>query len=73
MFSITSRLNFTRTLGSMVMLGIMLFLFTTYVYAGQITLAWDASTSTGVAGYQLHYGPASGNYKGVLRSMSVIK
>ncbi len=42
MFSITSRLNITRTLGSMVMLGIMLFFCSTYAYAGQVSLAWDA-------------------------------
>jgi len=30
--------------------------------AGQLTLAWNASTSSGVAGYQISYGQASGSY-----------
>jgi len=30
--------------------------------AGEITLAWNASASTGVTGYKLHYGTASGSY-----------
>ena len=62
MFSITSRLNITRTLGSMVMLGIMLFFCSTYAYAGQVSLAWDANTEPTLGGYQLHYGQTSGNY-----------
>ena len=62
MFSITSRLNITRTLGSMMMLGIMSFICTTYAYAGQVSLAWDANTEPTLGGYQLHYGQTSGNY-----------
>ncbi|MDQ3565320.1 MAG: PKD domain-containing protein, partial [Pseudomonadota bacterium] len=62
MLSNTSRLNFIRTLGSMMMLGIMLFLCTTYVYADQVSLAWDANTESALGGYQLHYGQTSGNY-----------
>ena len=30
--------------------------------AAQVTLAWNASTSSNVAGYKLYYGTASGNY-----------
>jgi uncharacterized protein YceK len=30
--------------------------------AGQVTLAWDASTESTVGGYQLYYGQTSGNY-----------
>ncbi|HVV00866.1 MAG TPA: fibronectin type III domain-containing protein, partial [Verrucomicrobiae bacterium] len=30
--------------------------------AGAVTLAWDASTSTNVAGYRIYCGPSSGNY-----------
>lgn len=32
------------------------------VPSGTTTLAWDASSSPGVAGYRVYYGPASGNY-----------
>lgn len=31
-------------------------------YAAQSTLAWNAVTEPGVAGYKLHYGTVSGNY-----------
>ncbi|MCP5524409.1 MAG: fibronectin type III domain-containing protein [Verrucomicrobiales bacterium] len=43
-------------------------LFATPVYAAsppsgeQVTLAWDANTEVDLAGYHLHYGPASGQY-----------
>jgi hypothetical protein len=30
--------------------------------ASSVTLGWDPSTSTNVAGYKVYYGPASGNY-----------
>ena len=30
--------------------------------AGQVTLAWDASSGSSVTGYYIHYGTASGNY-----------
>lgn len=62
MFNITSRLNFTRTLGSAVMLGVMLFFCTAYAHAGQVSLAWDANTEPTLGGYQLYYGQTSGNY-----------
>jgi hypothetical protein len=32
------------------------------VRAAQVTLAWDASTSSNVTGYKLHYGTTSGSY-----------
>lgn len=35
---------------------------TTQAFAGQASLAWNASTGTSVAGYNLYYGQASGNY-----------
>lgn len=31
-------------------------------FAAQVNLAWDASTSTSVAGYNIYYGVASGSY-----------
>jgi len=42
-------------------LSILVFLFSTNVFAGQVNLAWNASTST-VSGYKVYYGTASGNY-----------
>jgi hypothetical protein len=30
--------------------------------AGQLTLAWDGNTQSGVAGYMLYYGQSSGSY-----------
>jgi len=63
MFSIKSHLNFARTLGSQVMLGVTLFFCSSYAQAAaQVTLAWDASTSPGVAGYEISYGQTSGTY-----------
>jgi PKD repeat protein len=38
------------------------FLCSSYVYAGQATLAWDANPQPEVAGYMLHYGTVSGSY-----------
>lgn len=37
-------------------------LLSTSVDAAQLTLAWDASSSSSVEGYRLHYGEASGSY-----------
>lgn len=39
-----------------------LFFLTTHAFAGQASLAWDPSSSSSVAGYNLYYGQASGNY-----------
>jgi PKD repeat protein len=55
------RLDLTRSLASLVMLA-DLFFFCSHVQAGQVTLAWDASTSSGVAGYEINYGQTSGSY-----------
>jgi hypothetical protein len=35
-------------------------------YAGQVTLAWNPSTDSGLAGYQVYYGTASGDYSRVV-------
>src|SRR5918992_5956658 len=61
-FSVTTLLNSARNLGSPVMLGIMLFFYTVYAQAGQVTLAWNANTDPTLGGYRLYYGQASGNY-----------
>jgi len=62
MLNLTALLNFARTLGSLVTLGVTLFFYTVYAQAAQVTLAWDASTSSGVAGYEINYGQTSGSY-----------
>ncbi|ESS72439.1 PDK repeat-containing protein [Methyloglobulus morosus KoM1] len=51
-----------RGLNQSILLGLFLFLVSSYVFAGALNLAWDPSTSTGVAGYKLYYGQASKNY-----------
>ena len=39
-----------------------LLLFVPSVYAGSVTLAWDANTEPDLAGYKLHYGTQHANY-----------
>ena len=41
---------------------VLSFFYTMQAQAGQVTLAWDPSTSSGVAGYQINYGQTSGSY-----------
>ena len=40
----------------------VLFFFTTNVFAGQVTLAWDANTEPNLGGYHIVYGQASKSY-----------
>ena len=54
--------NLIQNLDCLVKLGILLFLYTTTVQAGQATLTWDASAESTLVGYRIHYGQASGNY-----------
>jgi len=56
------RLDLTRSLASLVMLANLFFLCSSYAQAGQVTLAWDASTNSGVTGYEINYGQTSGSY-----------
>jgi PKD repeat protein len=42
-------------------LSVLMFFFTTNVFAGQVSLAWNASTGP-VAGYRVYYGTTSGTY-----------
>lgn len=37
-------------------------LTTTYIYAGTVKLAWDASISPEIVGYKIYYGTSSGSY-----------
>ena len=55
------RLDLTRSRASLVMLA-NLFFFCSYAQAGQVTLAWNASTSPGVAGYEINYGQTRDSY-----------
>lgn len=56
-----------KSFSSLVLFTFSLFTFSLmivgYAYAGQVTLAWDASGDQDVAGYTIYYGPASGDYK----------
>ncbi len=56
--------SFFGTAELLVILGVVFFFcsYSGYVQAGQVSLAWGASP--GAAGYQLSYGPSSGNYTG---------
>ena len=36
------------------------------VHSAEVTLAWDANTSPGIAGYKVYYGSASGSYSYVI-------
>ena len=56
------RLDVTSSLASLVMLTNLFFFCSSYAQAGQVTLAWDASSSSGVAGYEINYGQTSGSY-----------
>jgi translation elongation factor EF-1beta len=40
--------------------------------AGNVSLAWDASDSPGVAGYNVYYGVASGNYTSFISAGNVL-
>jgi len=64
------RLDLTRSLASLVMLANLFFLCSSYAQAGQIKLAWDASSSSGVAGYEVYHRQPSGSYA---NQMSVIR
>jgi Concanavalin A-like lectin/glucanases superfamily len=40
----------------------LIFFFSNSAFSGDLNLAWNASTSTGVGGYKLYYGSSSKNY-----------
>jgi hypothetical protein len=46
----------------LLVLGLLLLAFPCHVYAGQVTLAWNANTEIDLGGYKLYYGQASRNY-----------
>lgn len=53
---------FNRTLNRLLLVGLTFFLFSTDVFAGNLNLAWNASTSASVGGYKLFYGQTSNTY-----------
>ena len=54
-------LNFIRILAAIVF-SLLLSVLSMPAFAGQASLAWNASPSSDVAGYKVHYGTASGTY-----------
>ena len=58
MFDLTTKLKSAVAL----VCAILMTLFAYPAFAGQASLAWNASASTGVTGYKVHYGTASGSY-----------
>lgn len=52
----------TRGLQQLATYLVLLFLGIAQSYAGQVTLAWDASPSSNVGGYKIYYGQTSGSY-----------
>jgi hypothetical protein len=48
--------------GSVILLTAVLLLGALQVFAGDVSLAWDPSTSEGVVGYKVHHGSAPGAY-----------
>jgi fibronectin type 3 domain-containing protein len=60
---------FPRKIGSMsgkvslfTLLAVVLLLSPMVAYGAAVTLAWDANTESDLAGYNIYYGTASGNY-----------
>jgi hypothetical protein len=51
------------SLNILVFFACSLFLLPPVTEAGQVSLAWNPSASTNVAGYRVHYGTASGSYQ----------
>ncbi len=50
--------------------GLLALAFTEGALAASVTMLWDKPTdTTGIAGYQVHYGPASGKTSGVYQSV----
>ncbi len=43
----------------------LILLFACLSFAGNIPLIWTASTSAGITGYKIYYGPTTGNYPNV--------
>ena len=62
MFKSIAKPLFIKTTHEIVMLVVFLCLSIATASAGQVTLAWDASTSSNVAGYHVVYGQTSNNY-----------
>jgi Concanavalin A-like lectin/glucanases superfamily len=50
------------SLNRILIAGFISLLFINQAFAGDLTLAWNASTSSGVGGYKVYYGTSSKNY-----------
>jgi len=65
--------SFSSKLVYMIFLAVVFYLSSPLSDAhSQITLAWDASTSSDVSGYNLYYGTSSGNYLSSLDAASAL-
>jgi hypothetical protein len=64
MLSITHLWRRIRVLscGSLLLVASSVFISAPALAASTVTLAWDQSTGTNIAGYKVYYGAASGNY-----------
>ncbi len=58
------RLDFRNPVNRFLLIVFILLLSTGKLFAGNLTLAWNASTSGNVGGYKIFYGLSSGNYTG---------
>ena len=47
-------------------LTVLLMLISTSLFAGNVTVSWDANSESDLAGYKIYYGTASGNYDKVV-------
>jgi PKD repeat protein len=57
-----SNISLREMFSNFLLVGLALLLFSGNVFAGSANLAWNASTSSGVAGYKISYGSTSGSY-----------
>jgi len=57
-----TKISFREPFLPILFAGLAIFLFSANLFAGSLSLAWDASTSTNVGGYKLFYGGTSKNY-----------
>ena len=66
-------LDLAKAVYSVAMLAVFLFLSMATAQAAQVSLAWDPSTSSNVAGYRIYYRQASDNYSNICGSGAACK
>lgn len=54
--------SFIKKFNRFLLIGFAFFLLNSHAMAGNISLTWDASSSSNVGGYKLYYGKATKNY-----------